>query len=245
MLWVDDDDSTAGDYEKAVADLKVEFSSSDISLRFGPSVGVPKAANNLYDDTTADIVMTSNDDQVFIDNGWDDRLDLEIAKYPDGIFCMWFNDKWESENFCTFPVISRRWIETLGYLQFPFFEHFFVDAWIWMLAKAVGRDHYIADVVVEHRHWKTGKAEKDSTYEKHLTTEDDSRHARDRAVIDKFERYFHADVEALKNAMSYVFLCWANNNVAPRYLIKPMNTFGEPAKTAMLDPTYAYYKQLI
>jgi hypothetical protein len=71
-----------------------------------------------------------------------------------------------------------------------------------MLAKAVGRDHYIADVVVEHRHWKTGKAEKDSTYEKHLTTEDDSRHARDRAVIDKFERYFHADVEALKNAMN-------------------------------------------
>jgi hypothetical protein len=88
LLWVDDDDSTASDYEKAVDDLKGEFGSSDISLRFGPSVGVPKAANNLYDDTTADIVMTSNDDQVFIDKGWDDRLDLEIAKYPDGIFCM-------------------------------------------------------------------------------------------------------------------------------------------------------------
>ncbi|MBT3916588.1 MAG: hypothetical protein HN731_00035 [Rhodospirillaceae bacterium] len=145
--------------------------------------------------------MTANDDQVYIDAGWDVRLDAEIKKYPDGVFCMWFNDKWESENFCTFPILSRRWVETLGYLQFPFFEHFFADAWLWMLAKAVGREHYIEDMVVEHRHWKTGKSEKDATYEMHATSEEDSRQARDRAVIDKFERYFLADVEALKAIM--------------------------------------------
>ena len=118
---------------------------------------------------------------------------------------MWFNDGWEAGNFCTFPILSRRWVEILGYLQFPFFEHFFADAWIWMLAKAVGRDHYIDDVQVEHRHWKTGKSDMDATYQRHATDHDnspeDSRHARDRAVIDKFERYFLADVEALKGAM--------------------------------------------
>ena len=145
--------------------------------------------------------MVSNDDQVFIDHGWDTRLDREIIKFPDKIFCIWFNDKWESQNFCTFPIISRKWIETLGYLQFPFFEHFYTDAWIWMLAKAIRRDHYIDDIIIEHRHWKTGKSKKDATYRKHLTTESKSKQARDRSVIDKFERYFHADVEALKKVM--------------------------------------------
>ncbi len=202
MLYVDDDDPALGSYEKVISELSAHYSASSIILTIGPSIGVPRAANVLFDSATADVFMTSNDDQVFIDSGWDDRLDLEIAKYPDGIYCMWFNDNWESENFCTFPVLSRRWIETLGYLQFPFFEHFFADAWIWMLAKALGRDHYISDLTVEHRHWKTGKSAKDATYEKHLTTEGDSRHARDRAVIDKFERYFIADVEALKNVMN-------------------------------------------
>ena len=167
----------------------------------GPSIGVPRAANRLFEKSNADIFLTSNDDQVFIDQDWDLRLDIEINKFPDNIFCIWFNDNWESQKFCTFPIVSRKWIETLGYLQFPFFEHFFTDAWIWMLAKSIGRDHYIDDLIVEHRHWKTGKSKKDSTYAKHLTIEGKSQHARDRSIIDKFERYFVADVEALKNAM--------------------------------------------
>ncbi len=201
LLYVDEDDPECEAYEKVISQLTNENSKSSISLTIGPSIGVPRAANKLAELTTADVFLTANDDQVYIDKGWDTRLDTEIEKYPDGIFCMWFNDKWESENFCTFPILSRRWVETLGYLQFPFFEHFFADAWLWMLAKAVGREHYIEDVVVEHRHWKTGKSEKDATYDMHATSEDDSRHARDRAVIDKFERYFLADVEALKSIM--------------------------------------------
>ena len=206
LLYVDDDDPTLAEYEKAVASLKNNFPGMAISLTIGPAIGVPRAVDKLVTQTSADIFMTANDDQVYIDKGWDSRLDLEIAEFPDGIFCMWFNDGWEAGNFCTFPVLSRTWIETLGYLQFPFFEHYFADAWIWMLAKAVGRDHYIDDVLVEHRHWKTGKSDMDATYERHATgpenSPEDFRHARDRAVIDKFERYFLADVGALKSAMS-------------------------------------------
>ncbi len=201
LLYIDDDDPEFKHYEASITNLEKKFSCSLISITLGPSVGVPRAANILFQKSTADVFLVSNDDQVFIDYGWDARLDKEIIKFPDNIFCIWFNDKWESKNFCTFPIISRKWIETLGYLQFPFFEHFFTDAWIWMLAKAIGRDHYIDDIIIEHRHWKTGKSEKDATYEKHLTTESKSRYTRDRSVIDKFERYFHADVGALKEVM--------------------------------------------
>ncbi len=198
LLYIDTDDRKLKDYETSINALQKSFGTSKIKPIFGPSIGVPRAANKLFDSSTGDIFLTSNDDQVFISTGWDERLDIEVVKYPDGIFCFWFNDDWESENFCTFPIVSRKWIETLGYLQFPFFEHFFADTWIWMLAKMVNRAFYLDDITVEHRHWKTGKSIKDHTYEKHLTTEHDSKHNRDRAIIDKFERYFFADVEALK-----------------------------------------------
>ena len=202
LLYVDNDDPDLQDYESNILDLQKKFISSPISITLGPSIGVPKAANTLFEQSKADVFLTSNDDQIFITYGWDTRLDDEITKFPDNIFCLWFNDKWESENFCTFPILSRKWIETLGYLQFPFFEHFFTDAWIWMLAKTIGRDHYIDDITVEHRHWKTGKSKKDLTYERHQTTEERSKHTRDRSVIDKFERYFLVDVEALKSVMN-------------------------------------------
>jgi len=200
-LYIDDDDQKITQYETVISNLRKNFSNSLISSTLGPSIGVPRAANLLFYQSTADIFMTSNDDQVFIDHGWDTRLDIEIEKYQDDIFCIWFNDNWESQNFCTFPIISRKWVETLGYFQFPFFEHYFVDAWIWMLAKAIDRDNYIHEIIVEHRHWKTGKSQKDATYNMHRTNENVSKYARDRSVIDKFERYFHADVEALKNVM--------------------------------------------
>ena len=145
--------------------------------------------------------MYSSDDQVYIGDDWDLRLDQEISQYADNIYCMWFNDGWESKNFCTFPIVSRQWVETLGYFFFPFFEHFFTDTWIWMLAKSIDRAIYIPEILVEHRHWKIGKSEKDETYERNATKENDSRHARDRALINKFERYFLADVDLLKSTI--------------------------------------------
>ena len=56
-------------------------------------------------------------------------------------------------------------------------------------------------MTVEHRHCKTGKVAKDETYKLNENTPGDSRYARDRKVIDQFERYFLADVALLQNAM--------------------------------------------
>ena len=200
-LYIDEDDQYINDYKNVINNLIRRFDESLIISTYGPSIGVPQSANLLFKQSSADTFMISNDDQIFVDQAWDTRLDDEIKNYPDDIFCIWFNDRWESENLCTFPIISRKWVETLGYLQFPFFEHYFVDAWIWMLAKSIDRDHYIKDVIVEHRHWKTGKSQKDATYDRHTKDGKSLRYANDRAVINKFERYFHADVLALKNVM--------------------------------------------
>ena len=89
MLYVDDDDSEHQAYEKVISQLVEEHGNSSISLTIGPSVGVPRAANKLAELTTVDIFMTANDNQVYINEGWDVQLDAEIEKYPDGVFCMY------------------------------------------------------------------------------------------------------------------------------------------------------------
>lgn len=203
LYYVDSDDPDLAAYQSMVPILADELAGlgGKVELTVGPPVGVLKAFNKLTESTDADVFMVATDDQIFVDADWDLRLDLETAKFSDGIYCMWFNDNWESKNFCTAPIVSRVWIETLGYFLLPLFEHFFADAWIWMLAKAVDRAVYIPDILVEHRHWKSGKAEMDETYERNASQPGDSRHARDRAVIDRFERYFLADTELLQKSM--------------------------------------------
>ena len=202
LFYVDSDDPELEFYHREIASLRDRLTvANTIEIKQGPQVGVAVATNLLTKMSRFNIFLYSSDDQIYIDQGWDVKLDEEVNKYADQIYCIWFNDAWESENFCTFPIVSRKWVETLGYFLFPFFEHFFTDTWVWMLAKTVNRAIYMPEVLVEHRHWKVGKSEKDETYLRNATTENTSRHARDRAIIDKFERYFLADVELLEKHM--------------------------------------------
>jgi len=201
LLYVDNDDPTLPDYKTTVENLSGDLPDGKVRLISEPRMGVGRAFNHLATVATGDVFVTATDDQFFLSEGWDTRLDAEIDKLPDDIYCLWFNDNWESQNFCTAPILSRTWVETLGYMFSPLFEHFFSDAWIWMLAKTLDRAVYIEDMTVEHRHWKTGKVAKDETYEANESKPGDSRYARDREVIDRFERYFHVDVELLRGLM--------------------------------------------
>ena len=64
----------------------------------------------------------------------------------------------------TFPIVSKKWVGTFGFLKFPFFEHFFAVTWTSILAKWVDQGNYIPEILVEHRDWKTGKVATDETY---------------------------------------------------------------------------------
>jgi len=100
-----------------------------------------------------DLLRMTNDDEVCITPGWDKRV-LEVAnEYPDGIFALYVNDGFKGESHCAFPIVSRKWVETLGYFAPPYFEFGYNDTWIMDLAQRVGRLRYIPDVTIEHRHF--------------------------------------------------------------------------------------------
>ena len=203
LFYLDDDDSELERYRSTLNSLQENINSEvSINIIQGPRIGVPRAVNLLAEKCQAEILLYASDDQVYIDRGWDVKLEEEIAKIPDKIFCFWYNDGRESKNFCTFPIVSRQWVDTLGYFFFPFFEHYFTDTWVWMLAKSIKRDVYLPGIMAEHLHWKIGKSELDMTYKENVSLLGNSRHTRDRKVIDRFERYFLADVELLRNKIT-------------------------------------------
>ena len=54
----------------------------------------------------SDILVMSNDDQIYTTFGWDDCIDPEALKFPDGVFLFWFADGIESD-FLNFAGANR------------------------------------------------------------------------------------------------------------------------------------------
>ena len=109
----------------------------------GEPIGISKAWNELAQQCRGNLLIMAADDQIYNTVGWDTRLDEEVQKYPDRIFCMWFNEGHWGEKLCTFPIVSRHWYATLGYFTTGIFECLYDDLWITDLAHRVDRLHYI------------------------------------------------------------------------------------------------------
>jgi len=201
LLYVDDDDPEKINYLVNHKNLSVDPAVGqllNVDLLVDEPLTTPLINNILADRAQGDILIITNDDQIFVDKNWDVRIDQEAARYPDDIYCMWFNDGRYQEKICTFPILSRKWVDTLGYIEPFLFEHFNCDLWTWQIGQMIDRLHYIPDILVEHLHPDTGKAEADETTERNLKG---GRPDRDRAIFAKFERYRVLDASLLKDVI--------------------------------------------
>jgi len=162
-LYVDSDDS------KQIAYLKFA-EKSNVYVTVGSPCLVSKAWNTLAAKCKGTILMMGNDDLMYTSKGWDTRLREEVAKYPDQIYCIGFDDGFTKDKrrpdgtrICAFPIVSRRWYETLGYFVPEVFRFFFHDTWLEWIGRELGRLIFIDDMKVEHWHFSTGKMGRDAT----------------------------------------------------------------------------------
>ena len=201
--YLDRDDPKLDAYVSTVERLSAEFRPLGLTFAggIGDPIGVPGAMNELGRASSTDLLIMSNDDQVYTDFGWDERLYAEASKFPDGIFLFWFSDGIESDRWCCFPIISRRWVERLNYYAPIMFEHFFVDTWLWDIALRIGRAHYIADVKVDHIAAWAGKAPEDETARRTRGPMSAGRFDRDNITFGTLERYRASDAEHLRGIM--------------------------------------------
>jgi hypothetical protein len=153
LFYVDSDDEEREAYRALHESAKTRFKNlKGCVVVIGEPMSVSKSWNIIAERSTGDVLIMANDDQVYVDYGWDTRLDHEAEKYPDGVYCMWFDDGGYGADHCTFPMISRTWYKAVGYYAPGIFEFIHNDTWIWDIGKRVGREHYIPGVFIEHLH---------------------------------------------------------------------------------------------
>jgi len=195
LFYVDVDDKQIEDYR-----LWIKESQFDIHLTVGEPISISKSWNLIAQKSTGNILMMGNDDLVHETAYWDSRLDQEIEKFPDEIYCMWVNDKHKGEKLCTFPIVSRKWYEVVGCFAPGIFEFFYNDTWVQDLGKRIGRLHYVADVIIEHCHFSYGYT-KDETSWRNRAGDAAGRSTRDSKVFKDNEDEREKIAERLRKVM--------------------------------------------
>ena len=133
----------------------------------GEPISVSKSWNILASKAIqdgADVLIMGNDDIIYETKDWDLFLKKEILNFPDNIYCMWFEDKINGDKHCAFPIVSKEWVECLGYFTPGIFNFGYNDTWIFDIAKKVGRYKYLPNIIAEHKHWSTNTDLVDNTY---------------------------------------------------------------------------------
>jgi hypothetical protein len=195
FAYVDDDDSKLSAYQSnAVSDIVV-----------GPSEGVGKAWNMLVKKATGDLLMMGNDDLVFHTEGWDKKIIevIESMGFKDNIFVAWANDGApNSEVRCTFPIVSKEWVEAVGYFVPECFNFLWHDTWVHAVGKEVGRLIYIPDVLIEHKHFAFKKSAYDDTYKRHrIGKENKLKRKQDQEMFAETAHIRELEAEKLKACM--------------------------------------------
>ena len=149
----------------------------------------------------ADVLIMGNDDQVYLTKDWDIKLQEEIEKFADDIYCCWFEDLINGKSHCSFPIISKKWYETLGYFTPGVFNFGYNDTWVYDIAKRIDRCHFIPEVVVEHLHFSTGKVQMDSTYHRNRTEKRGNLYHLDKVIFDETSDQRAQAAEKLKKLM--------------------------------------------
>ena len=125
--------------------------------------------NELVPRALGEILMLANDDIVFRTPGWNVLVEAEFAKVPDRIVLVGGDDGVVHGTAIPHPFLSRRWVQTLGYMAAPYFESDYGgDTWNEDVAKALGRRVYLPDLLIEHCHFIYGKAAIDDTARERL-----------------------------------------------------------------------------
>ena len=150
LIYVDDDDPQLARY-RMIPDHRWRL--KRVHIEVGPSLfgDIGSMWNAVAKLAVGNVLFAGNDDLMHITHGWDVVTDKQVALYPDDIYCLWFNDGINGEKHCAFPLISRKWYKTLGYLYPTGFKYCYPDTWVFDIGKRLGRAKYVGEVIVEHQ----------------------------------------------------------------------------------------------
>lgn len=169
IIYADEDD---------VESHAIDYPGLDIKRLVGPRRTMGYYNSACLEASTGEIIVLVNDDMVIRTRGWDERLRKLDDSVSDGIYLAYGNDLFKKGDLCTFPILSRKACEVLQQPYHHAYRGAFIDYHLMDIFKRLEhaghrRIFYLEDVVFEHLHYRTGKAEMDATYKARGRFDDD------------------------------------------------------------------------
>lgn len=203
LFYCDDDDTKM--LEKKEEILK-KYNDLNIKLFFEP-IGTVKY-NNWWDflckRSSGKYIMQGGDDLVFKTKNWDkiieETIELECKKNNDRILLVGAWDgapDHKNAELITHSIVTREWVDALGYFTTGYFSSNFNDTWLTELAKKINRLVFIPDVLIDHLHPFYGKGQDDEIYRKQQ-----SLGAEGFAEWGKYQEKLNLDANKLKSYLS-------------------------------------------
>jgi hypothetical protein len=153
FLYVDDDDAEKDNYPQ----------SDDTLTRFdGPSIRTARSILFMLDRVQTPYFMLGADDIEFKTKDWDRAMLKAMPADDMALISAYTTFKNSDGHF----ICSMRWHREIGLFPPDVFTHFGPDGWSIDVAKRAGRFIQLKDVIIEHNHFKNGKAENDETYQR-------------------------------------------------------------------------------
>ena len=184
LLFYVDNDYPAKDIYKEIEE-RWQNNFWRVEFVIGEPMSVSKSWNIIAEKSLGDIMIMGNDDLVYKTVRWDAKLLGQLMELNDPYYLTWFNDGINGSKHCAFPVISREWYETLGYFAPGIFNFGYNDTWLYDIAKRVGKLNFMGDILVEHLHFSTGKANMDDTYARNRTQEKGNLYIKDKEIYER------------------------------------------------------------
>lgn len=151
--------------------------------------------NKMAEQAKGDLLTLIADDVIMRTKDWDLEFNSVGKKYPDGIYLITTQDG-RNHGFAPdqlptpHPTITRKWYKTLGYFTFPGLFHYYADTWNSSIARRLGRQVNLYDVMWEHvKEFDDTRKEMRKNKWAEL----------DEMVFNQCGRHWETDLELLKN----------------------------------------------
>lgn len=142
--------------------------------------------------TDARLFMLGADDMYFETPGWDKALLDHYNSLENKIHAYALQDSRDPDG-TPHPIVSREWIDALGYFVPPIFLHWFVDSWTVNIAKANGVfTHFKQFRLVHDKPSDRGEAD-----ETHSRIREWGWHERDKFVNDTCQHFLECEKSRL------------------------------------------------
>lgn len=116
-----------------------------------PTVNSWNHGANIIHEKIADVklFMLAADDMIFSTPGWDEALIDHYNSLENKIHVYALQDSRDS-NGTPHPIVTREWMDIMGYFMPPLFTHWFIDSWTVDIARANNCFTHLKDFELVH-----------------------------------------------------------------------------------------------